>query len=822
MPTAAKPIVLITGASGNVGGALVSVLREHYRVIGLDRHREDGDVPVVPFDLTSDEKVDEALQEIRDKHGDRIASVIHLAAYFDFTGEDNPLYQKVNVDGTRRLLRALQAFEVEQFVYSGTMLVHEPCRPGERIDESRPIAPKWAYPQSKAATEEVIRQEHGHIPYVLLHLAGLYDERTTVPTLAEQIARIYEGSLQSHLYSGDTNAGQTMLHRDDMVDAFRRVVDRRNTLPAETTILIGEPEPMSYDAVQDVVGRILHGDPDWKTIELPKPVARAGAWAQHAIEPLVPDAIDQGEKPFVRPFMIDMADDHYALDVSRAESLLGWRPQHRLADELPKLVAFLKTDPLAWYDANKVTPPPWIKAADKAGHDPEALRLRHVEQYSDDHRRYRWAPFANLFMGAWLATSPPLIGTLPAPLAWSDFGSGLAVTFLAALALSERNVMVRWAAAAVGVWVMCAPFVFWTPTAAAYLNGTLVGGLIFAFAVCTPPEPGPSPLAAVTGPSLPAGWSYNPSTWAQRLPIVALAVVGLVISRYLAAYQLEHIETVWEPFFAGGPDPKNGTEEIITSSVSEAWPVSDAAVGGLTYALEILTGIAGSTRRWRTMPWLVLLFGLMIVPLGVVSITFIVIQPIVIGTWCTLCLIAAAAMLIQIPYSLDELIATIQFLRRRQAAGRPVLRVLLFGDTDTGSDTAEAHDEFSRPPLVIARDMVAGGVSLPWTLALSAAIGAWLMFTRLTLEAEGVMADADHLIGSLVITTSAIACAEVARPVRYLNIVWAIALLPLPFIFDATAAQQMATVVCSAALVGLSMPRGRIRQTYGTWNRQII
>ena len=50
--------------------------------------------------------------------------------------------------------------------------------------------------------------------------------------------------------------------------------------------------------------------------------------------------------------------------------------------------------------------------------------------------------------------------------------------------------------------------------------------------------------------------------------------------------------------FIGSPtDPKNGTEEIVTSWVSEAWPVSDAAVGGYTYALEILTGIVGSRAR---------------------------------------------------------------------------------------------------------------------------------------------------------------------------------------------------------------------------------
>jgi hypothetical protein len=86
--------------------------------------------------------------------------------------------------------------------------------------------------------------------------------------------------------------------------------------------------------------------------------------------------------------------------------------------------------------------------------------------------------------------------------------------------------------------------------------------------------------------------------------------------------------------------------------------------------LEIITGLVGSSRRWRTMPWLVLLFGIMIVPLGAISIFFIIIQPIVIGTWCTLCLIAAAAMLLQIPYSFDELVATTQFLLRRRRRGR--------------------------------------------------------------------------------------------------------------------------------------------------------
>ncbi len=53
---------------------------------------------------------------MRTAYGTRIASVIHLAAYFDLTGEPNPLYSEITVHGTEKLLRALQSFEVEQFV----------------------------------------------------------------------------------------------------------------------------------------------------------------------------------------------------------------------------------------------------------------------------------------------------------------------------------------------------------------------------------------------------------------------------------------------------------------------------------------------------------------------------------------------------------------------------------------------------------------------------------------------------------------------------------------------------------------------------------
>jgi nucleoside-diphosphate-sugar epimerase len=443
-----RPIVLITGAAGNIGRSLARALRQHYTVVGLDVVGGDTDYPVIEVDLADGESVAKALDHIGSEYGRRIASVVHLAAFFDFSGEDKPQYKTVNVDGSRNLIRGLQPFDVEQFVYSGTMLVHEPGRPGERIDESRAIAPGWAYPKSKAEAERAISEERGGIPVVFLHLAGLYDERTSVPTFANQIARIYERDFQSHLYSGDTDAGQAMIHREDMIDAFVRTIDRRNQLPGETVILVGEPDTIGYDDLQDRIGCLIHGDDDWTTLRVPSAVARIGAWVQDKAEPVIPDAIDQGERPFIQPFMTRMASDHYALDIRRARTLLGWEPRHRLADELPAIVATLKEDPAAWYEANHIPPPAFVTEGEAVGEDPEHLRARHEQWRRAAHGEMRWAHFVNIALGCWILVQPVIVEVEEPALFWSEIVLGAALILFAALSLSWRLAWARWAPSA--------------------------------------------------------------------------------------------------------------------------------------------------------------------------------------------------------------------------------------------------------------------------------------------------------------------------------------------------------------------------------------
>ena len=223
------------------------------------------------------------------------------------------------------------------------------------------------------------------------------------------------------------------------------------------------------------------------------------------------------------------------------------------------------------------------------------------------------------------------------------------------------------------------------------------------------------------------------------------------------------------------------------------------------------------------MPWLVFAFGLMIVPLGAVSIAFIIIQPTLIGTWCGLCLVTAAITVVLIPYSLDELIATLQFLAQSKRAGRSLWRTFWLGGSLPGGG-CDSQPGIDSPPGVVLKTFATGGVTFPPTLVACAAVGVLLMCTRLIFGTEGAMADSDHVVGCLVITIAVTALAEVGRPVRLLNVPLGAWLILAPFVLDGAGfAASFASVIFGAALVLFSLPRGRLSgEHYGGWDKWII
>lgn len=159
----------------------------------------------------------------------------------------------------------------------------------------------------------------------------------------------------------------------------------------------------------------------------------------------------------------------------------------------------------------------------------------------------------------------------------------------------------------------------------------------------------------------PEPWRYNPSKWSQRVTIVLIAAIATLIAIYMGLYQWRIIDSVWDPVF------KDQSMKVLDSNVSHqitAWVrIPDSILGALAYLGDVIFGLAGSTRRWYDRPWLVILFGLDVIPLGIVSSVLIFLQGAVVGSWCFLCLITGVISLVLVFLAYDEVWSSCIFLR---------------------------------------------------------------------------------------------------------------------------------------------------------------
>src|SRR5690606_12614932 len=132
------------------------------------------------------------------------------------------------------------------------------------------------------------------------------------------------------------------------------------------------------------------------------------------------------------------------------------------------------------------------------------------------------------------------------PLAQSDRISAVLIAISAGVALLRNRSGWAWPAGLVGLWLILSPIALWAPTAASYANATLTGLLVVAVAFIVPVT------RRAAGPQIPRDWSYNPSTWRQRVPVIVLCIASYAIAVYMASFQLGYIATVRDPVFGDG------------------------------------------------------------------------------------------------------------------------------------------------------------------------------------------------------------------------------------------------------------------------------
>jgi UDP-glucose 4-epimerase len=143
--------ILLTGVTGLVGARLLPRLVAaglDCRVLVRDAQAAPAGVPAVVGDLLDSASLAAAVQGV--------ATIIHLAAVF--RTPDNELIWRSNLEGTRQLIAAVQGHApTARFILASTSNVYsqDQVHPGREEDV---VAPPQAYPASKVAAEQVLRE----------------------------------------------------------------------------------------------------------------------------------------------------------------------------------------------------------------------------------------------------------------------------------------------------------------------------------------------------------------------------------------------------------------------------------------------------------------------------------------------------------------------------------------------------------------------------------------------------------------------------------------------------------------------------------------
>lgn len=318
--------VVVLGATGNVGTSVLGSLAADPQVdeiVAVARRP-----PLRPLERAEFVRADIRTADLVSVLSGADA-VVHLAWLIQ-PGRDEALTRSVNVDGSRRVFRAVAAAGVPSLVYASSVGAYSAGPKDRRVDESWPTdgIPTSFYSRHKATVEHDLdrfEREHPGVRVVRLR-PGLIFKRQA----ATEIRRLFLGPLlpgavlRSDLVPAMPAVRRLCfqaVHSDDIGDAYRAAV-RSDTAgpfniaaepaigPAELAEMLGaRPVPVSR--------RVMRG-------------AAAVTYALH-LHP-------------AEPGWLDMALGVPLMDITRAHQKLGWTPRNASTETLRELVDGLRSN----------------------------------------------------------------------------------------------------------------------------------------------------------------------------------------------------------------------------------------------------------------------------------------------------------------------------------------------------------------------------------------------------------------------------------------------------------------------------------------------
>jgi predicted dehydrogenase/nucleoside-diphosphate-sugar epimerase len=309
--------VLVTGASGGLGGAVVERLRGQRKVRVFVRRPPDETPPGVEValgDLGNAEAVERAVRGAR--------TVVHIGAAMKGGWEE---HECATVFGTQNVVAACRAHGVAKLVHISSMSVNDWAGgDGGTLSESSPVEPRpeerGPYTRAKLEAERTVKQAVAEgLPAVILRPGQIFGGK--IPLMTPAIARRVGGRW---LVLGDGEVKLPLVYLDDVVDAILAALD--GPLAGGEIIQLVDPAELTQN---EVLARVLGaGD---KVVRAPRAlIFAAGRLSEPVLGAL-------GRKSPVSSYRLRSALARTTFASDRAEKLLGWRPRVGVAEGIRRV-----------------------------------------------------------------------------------------------------------------------------------------------------------------------------------------------------------------------------------------------------------------------------------------------------------------------------------------------------------------------------------------------------------------------------------------------------------------------------------------------------
>jgi nucleoside-diphosphate-sugar epimerase len=346
------PRVIVTGGSGFLGRRLVGALLPRARVVGIDRRpRAEAYVPAhenmswQQIDLGDAAAVEETFAEIR--AAGRVDAFIHLAAYYDFTGEEDPEYRRTNVDGLGHVLAACRTLGLRRFVFASSAGATRVLHDRTPLNEDAPADGDHVYARTKKIGEELVREAARHFPTVSVRFGALFSDWCEFPPLYFLLETWLSNAWNARCLGGRGETATPYLHVRDAVSFVLRVLERMDALAPSLTLLASADGAVSHRELFEAATAYAAGRAR-TPILVPALLARPGL----ALNDLVGRM--RGDRPFERPWMARYIDTKLCVDASRTRRILSWEPHPRLGllSRVPYMIENKRSDPVEWKRRN--------------------------------------------------------------------------------------------------------------------------------------------------------------------------------------------------------------------------------------------------------------------------------------------------------------------------------------------------------------------------------------------------------------------------------------------------------------------------------------